>query len=487
MSDQHDNEMNRASIESQNSAPPSSMLMDESSRRQTMDDSSRRSIIDGSGRRSSDIADRRVSIINTGGLGVLPGYKKGEGALLSNQKLSSAANELGPFVVGKCPIISVTATDEESLGYRCKCTFQIIQDGSTFHYATRSKGEPVLLDSSIFPIANQRIQNAMEGLREQVLNADDHSPFPNLVNKHLASVSFASSWKDDMDGDCIVTLNYSPAIEDADTSWVEEAKHILTLLNLTQIHVKSKKLSLTAVFSELGGGGSVLRDTIYLVPPLDDDSWQVSIETQQHAIPVHYRKPDSAFFHPNAGVMCRALGWMLDRISSIAAESPTRSRLLEMYCGCGAHSLAIARSGLLASVLAIEYDQRLVDACKANIALNKDRAQPEDIEMSPVHVIRGDAGRWAQRLQKKREAGDLEDHDILLVDPPRQGLDTNVIDLAIQEECIQHVLIISCGLEALVRDLKLLCTDFEIINCHQLDLFPRTDSVETLVHLRRRK
>jgi tRNA/tmRNA/rRNA uracil-C5-methylase (TrmA/RlmC/RlmD family) len=45
---------------------------------------------------------------------------------------------------------------------------------------------------------------------------------------------------------------------------------------------------------------------------------------------------------------------------------------------------------------------------------------------------------------------------------------------------------VSCGRHALVRDLGLLGDCFEVSNILLTDLFPRTDSVETLVHLKRK-
>jgi 23S rRNA (uracil1939-C5)-methyltransferase len=75
--------------------------------------------------------------------------------------------------------------------------------------------------------------------------------------------------------------------------------------------------------------------------------------------------------------------------------------------------------------------------------------------------------------------------DILLVDPPRLGLGDKICQMAIQGS-FQHILYISCGRHALKRDLERLDATFQIVNCHVLDLFPRTDSVESLVHLKRR-
>ena len=111
---------------------------------------------------------------------VLPGYKSQltENAVHhSRNKLSVAAEELKPLV-GGCSIVSLPCTTEEdTLGYRCKCSFQIIHDGSYFHYAMRQNGEPVALGSSVFPVANRRIQKAMKDLMEQI--SKPRSPFGN--------------------------------------------------------------------------------------------------------------------------------------------------------------------------------------------------------------------------------------------------------------------------------------------------------------------
>jgi tRNA/tmRNA/rRNA uracil-C5-methylase (TrmA/RlmC/RlmD family) len=172
-----------------------------------------------------------------------------------------------------------------------------------------------------------------------------------------------------------------------------------------------------------------------------------------------------------------------------------------MYCGCGAHTVALGRAGLLDKILAVELDPRLVQACQWNVELNG--------LQSLVEVRRGDAGLWAkeeERLQRRwtrrgeekqqqREESihnsDIMDvpmfFDVLLVDPPRQGLDDHVCQMALTHPTLEDFLYISCGHRALLKDLERLNPMFEVIHCVQMDLFPRTDSIETLVHLRRRR
>ena len=441
---------------------------------------------------------------------VLPGYQaqmNESGVQYSEQKLKDAAKDLVSYIEkdGNCAIASFPCQKEEdTLEYRCKCSFQIVHNGVTgnLQYAMRHKGKPVPIGSSSFPIANKRIQLAMKGLIDQVLN--NRIQNFSRISTNLASVTFAASWKDDFDdnnplqsaSDCIVTLNYDSAF-DNEERWMEEARQICNQLYLSQLNGRSKKRLLSARLSSTESVpiekrvlGSVLRDTIWLVP---GTTWDVSLQqpSQEKCIPVYYQKPEGAFFHPNAYVMRQALKWMLNQIADITKQSTSSCRLLEMYCGCGAHSVAIAKSRLLSSIHAVELDPRLVDACNINIELNNATNNEEANQINkttPTSVVRGDAGEWAKEQQRKAASSSkyYQSYDILLLDPPRQGLDDEVIHMAIHGEVFQHILIISCGHDALVRDLKILCEHFEIIDCNQLDLFPRTDSVETLVHLRRK-
>jgi len=344
----------------------------------------------------------------------------------------------------------------------------------------------------------------MRGLLEHVLNAKDVTGarrYPIIATKNLASLTFAASWDQyTSDGssskysDCIVTMNYDSPLKDRD-EWLKEAKQAAHLLSLTQLHGRSRGELFSAVSMDTGGSTSSLRDTVILSQSPETKSWQVTLpnqlSTNENIFLVHYRKPETAFFHPNANVMCQALEWLLDRISAIVAASSTPCRLLEMYCGCGAHTMALAKAGILFSIQAVELDQRLVDACKVNIALN-DKESETGGKMTPIRVVQGDAGEWARKLlqlqghNKKACKETDDDFQILLVDPPRQGLDDKVINMTVSSK-FEHVLIISCGHKALVRDLKVLCQHFKIVDCVQLDLFPRMDSVETLVHLKRRQ
>jgi len=480
------------------------------------------------------------------------------GSRLSNQRSLVGGGMNGRVQTFHC------RNEEETWTYRCRCNFQIVRitsDGAiatttsspaptSYRYAMRSMGKPVLLGSkNSFPIATGRIQTAMSEFMEHLNEVQDRE---DLIghNGHLTSCTFSSAWRDDPDADCVLTLHYDYPLDgstNAKTKWKQQAQLLCRKMRLRQLNGRSKGTLLSVKGGEIfkneddvrrndnagdeAEAEATIRDTIFLLQSCDKESgnqndcpaikddWNVSLDNNVHStfvIPVHYEKPETAFYHPNPNAMTTALAWMLNRLASIrssslpSASSPTgKLNLLEMYCGCGAHTVALGRSGLVSSILAVELDPRLVRACEANVARNS----LQDL----VEVRRGDAGRWAREESRKRRSsrrkhlasGNEADgetssnkdnyYDVLLVDPPRQGLDEEVCRMAMMtidgdvgdsgegDSCFRNLLYVSCGHRALLRDLERLAPVYEVVNCAQMDLFPRTDSIETLVHLRRRE
>ena len=404
---------------------------------------------------------------------VLPGYeaKPGDSGILhSIRKLERATTNLKPHIPDNVSINSFPSrSEDESWAYRCRCTFQMIRDeNGIFHYAMRHQKQPILLGADKFPIATLRIQQAMMGLTQKVLNSDCNSF--SAIKQNLESATFSSAWQDTLDADCIVTLNYGKPLVKID--WEEQARVACDILNLRQLNGRSKK----CLYSAVESGEQTLRDTIF-IHEVVDEGWDVSLSNpilkNVSAREVYYEKPETAFFHPNAYAMKKALGWMLNRLSNIISECKHPCDMLEMYCGLGAHTMALGKTNLIREIMAVELDSRLVQACRRNIRNN-------GLE-EKVKVSQADAGTWAERYQKK----EAKVFDILLVDPPRSGLDEQVCSMALGGS-FRHFLYISCGHKALLRDLERLSPMYEVVSCDQLDLFPRTDSIETLVHLQRR-
>lgn len=378
-------------------------------------------------------------------------------------------------------------------GYRCRFALQMVKIEGVWHYATRRRGEVVpIKHNEVYNVANPVLQDLMMILLQRLnvsdSNCENGYKYPNLLTLNLTSISFCSSW--DPSKSILVTMHYNSAFLD-EKLWVSQAQSIRQHCRITVLSGRAKnKLLRASCFDNHKTNtdtfvGTVDELVLRRQPQQQNSEWTVKLlssssSTTPDDTVLRLFKPEGAFFHPNPSVMCKALAWILRTITKINEEEDQirKSSLLELYCGCGAHTIPLAQSQLLSNILAIELDSRLVRACRRNVADNG----LEHI----VTVIADDAAHWNATVASAK----LPPPNILLVDPPRCGLELKVIHQAQQFAHVTNILYISCGKEALLRDLALLTNTqehaFEVVDCTLLDLFPNTDSVESLVHLRRR-
>ena len=156
-------------------------------------------------------------------------------------------------------------------------------------------------------------------------------------------------------------------------------------------------------------------------------------------------------------------------LAATTTESKKPKRFVELYAGIGFLTIPLARLGY--SGIAIESDRSAVSDLSFNLA--KSGLAKE------VKVIRG-------RVEARR---DLANHfsaaDLLVVDPPRAGLDKNVRE-TIASDGPAELIYVSCDPATLARDLKpLIAAGYEFNSIRALDLFPQTPHIETIIHLTR--
>jgi 23S rRNA (uracil1939-C5)-methyltransferase len=155
--------------------------------------------------------------------------------------------------------------------------------------------------------------------------------------------------------------------------------------------------------------------------------------------------------------------------SPAAAQPPRRGpRVLELHAGSGALSLALAARG--AEVVAVEG---FGPACE-----RLERAARE--QKLAVTVRHGDAGEEALALARAGQR-----FDVVLVNPPRRGLDVDV-RRAVAELAPAHAAYVSCHPPTLARDLAQLAQEglaTELLA--PFDMMPLTEHVETLAWLSR--
>ena len=163
--------------------------------------------------------------------------------------------------------------------------------------------------------------------------------------------------------------------------------------------------------------------------------------------------------------------------------------MLELYCGCGTHTVALAP--FFSNIVAVELHPRLVDAARRNVLANakaNGSAAHVDVVAAPSarfcrSVVRTRGKCLRKHLVDVDGGASASEFHVLLVDPPRCGLDADTLKMA---SGFEHVLYISCCKENLARDLAVLSQTHVLCRpVAVIDHFPNTEWVETAVMLQK--
>ena len=153
--------------------------------------------------------------------------------------------------------------------------------------------------------------------------------------------------------------------------------------------------------------------------------------------------------------------------------------LLELYCGNGNFSIALAQN--FRKVLATEIAKPSVAAAQFNIAENK---------VDNLQIIRMSAEEFTQAMNGVRAFNRLKGIDLksyecntIFVDPPRAGLDPDTVKLV---QNYDRILYISCKPHTLCDNLVELSKTHRIEKAALFDQFPYTDHMESGVWLIRK-
>ncbi|MHC5226886.1 23S rRNA (uracil(1939)-C(5))-methyltransferase RlmD [Enterococcus sp. LJL99] len=151
--------------------------------------------------------------------------------------------------------------------------------------------------------------------------------------------------------------------------------------------------------------------------------------------------------------------------------------------------------------LAIQKNESVVDAyCGVGtigLSIAKQAKEVRGMDIVPAAIV--DAQNNAERLGVKNthyEVGTAEDllpkwlqngfkPDAIIVDPPRTGLDSKLLN-AILRQPPKKMVYISCNVSTLAKDLVQLAKAFEVEYLQSVDMFPQTARCEVVVKLTKR-
>lgn len=140
--------------------------------------------------------------------------------------------------------------------------------------------------------------------------------------------------------------------------------------------------------------------------------------------------------------------------------------LVDLYCGVGSISLLAAKR--VKHVVGVEINPISIQNAKENQILNH-------VENASFFV--GDASEITHILSHLNMKA-----DVLIVDPPRSGLSSAVIQ-QIKDLGIPKVVYVSCNPMTLCANLKELSTHYSLSDITPVDMFPNTRHVEAICFL----
>lgn len=142
------------------------------------------------------------------------------------------------------------------------------------------------------------------------------------------------------------------------------------------------------------------------------------------------------------------------------------SNTLDLYSGIGTITLMVAKS--VKNIIGVEIIEDAVIDAKNNAKING---------ISNAKFIYSDVANLSSSI--------FNDVDLLIVDPPRSGLDVKAIKMILKNK-FKHIIYLSCNIHTQLRDIRAIHELYEIESVQPFDMFPQTPHIEILTHLKLR-
>ena len=159
--------------------------------------------------------------------------------------------------------------------------------------------------------------------------------------------------------------------------------------------------------------------------------------------------PES-FFQVNTNMISK----LYDKVSTYAGSGKS---LLDLYCGAGTIGIYLSKN--FNKIIGIEKNKDAI------ISANKNK------ELNNIKNIKFYC-KEANQIEKIEE-------DVLIIDPPRSGLDKITIEKIMLSK-VKKIVYVSCNPITLARDLNILKEKYTLKDITLFDMFPNTSHIESI-------
>ena len=159
---------------------------------------------------------------------------------------------------------------------------------------------------------------------------------------------------------------------------------------------------------------------------------------------------------------------LYDKIKEIGKFNK-KETMVDTYCGIGSIGLYLANT--FKEIRGVDINIEAIEDAREVAKIN-------NIDNASFYV-----GDVLTRLHDFENEGFIP--DVLVIDPPRRGLDLNMINF-LKKSKINKIVYVSCNPSTLVKNINHLQNNYSIRTIQPIDMFPQTSSVETIVLLVRK-
>ncbi|WP_339167414.1 23S rRNA (uracil(1939)-C(5))-methyltransferase RlmD [Brevibacillus sp. FSL L8-0520] len=333
------------------------------------------------------------------------------------------------------PPVAPTIGMDNPWGYRNKAQFQVGRQDGKLVAGLYQTGSHQLVDLETCQVQHEAttiiVRTAKKVIEELGIPVYDERKRTGVIRTVVARVAFAT-------GETQLTLvTATPDIPRVKELILELRTRLPELVSIVQ-NVNPKKTSV--IF------GDTTRE-LWGRPSIAEKLGELSFDLSARA-----------FFQLNPEQTRK----LYDEVKKAAGLTGSEL-LLDLYCGTGTISLWLAPYAR--EVQGIELIPEAVEDARTNAERN--RAQNVQFHVGRAEVL---MPKWAKQGIKP---------DVVVVDPPRTGLDDALIRslLEVQPKKLVYV---SCNPSTLAKDIAKLLAEYELVQVQPVDMFPHTAHVEAV-------
>lgn len=244
----------------------------------------------------------------------------------------------------------------------------------------------------------------------------------------------------------IISIDKCLLVDERINILIDEIKNLnLNGINKIVIRVTNNE-SMAIFYGDINSNINLRADTIIINSKVTKGNGYI----EENIGDLKFIISPTSFFQVNNVGMINIYNKVLDYVDG--------GNILDLYCGTGTIGIYVSKKA--DKVLGVEINEEAIKDALLNKKINN---------INNVDFISGDVGTVLSKNKFK--------FDIVIVDPPRAGLDNNSINNIIKINP-KKIIYVSCDPVTLARDLNILKEYYDVLEITPFDMFSNTYHVE---------